>query len=252
MTLYDNKYYIKRIGDFATNGNKKIMYSFFSIFLCFDDYVNNQSYDCFRIMLGSTFVWTLIEIYLNISKTRVIKPMYITMLHKKKIRLPKYVGIFLQGFQEGGVVTTFGLYFGDRLFDIKYLLFFHIFIFYIIINMSIKKSNGKIVSKRQINTPVSIGTMGYITLYNLKTLYYNPLHFYRQFAMFFSMIYVCSIWTIIAYVKNFRTVEIQIKNDNNQYIVKKHTHWDSLLILGYDVIFEIGFAYLTFYNWFIL
>ena len=117
MTIYDNKYYIKRIGDFATNGNKKIIYSLFSIFLCLDDYVNNHSYDCFRIMLGSTFVWTLIEIYLNISKTRVIKPMYITMLHKKKIRLPKYVGIFLQGFQEGGVVTTFGLYFGDRLFD---------------------------------------------------------------------------------------------------------------------------------------
>jgi hypothetical protein len=72
MTIYDNKYYIKRIGDFATNGNKKIIYSLFSILLCFDDYVNNHSYDCFRIMLGSTFVWTLIEIYLNISKTRVI------------------------------------------------------------------------------------------------------------------------------------------------------------------------------------
>ena len=71
MTIYDNKYYIKRIGDLQQMGIKKI-YSLFSIFLGFDDYVNNHSYDCFRIMLGSTFVWTLIEIYLNISKTRVI------------------------------------------------------------------------------------------------------------------------------------------------------------------------------------
>ena len=251
MTLYDNKYYIIRIGDFATNGNKKIIYSLFSIFLCLEEYINNNSYDCFVIMMGSTFVWTIIEIYLNVTKTRVIKPMYITLFNKNKYKLHKYVGIFLQGFQEGGVVTTFGLYFGDRLFDIKYLLFFHIFIFYIIINMTIKKSNEKIVSKRQINTPVSMGTMGYITLYNLKTLYQNPLHFYRQATMFLSMIYVCSIWTIIAYVKNFRKVEIHIKN-NNHYIVKNDTYMDAFLILGYDVIFEIGFAYLTFYNWFIL
>lgn len=251
MTLYDNKYYIIRIGDFATNGNKKILYSLFSIFLCLEEYINNNSYDCFLIMTGSTFVWTVIEMYLNITETRVIKPMYITF-NKNEYCLNKYLGIFLQGFQEGGVVTTFGLYFGDRLYDTKYLLFFHIFIFYIITNMSTKKNNRKIVSKRQINTLGSMGAMTFITLYNLKTLYYNPLHFNRQASMFLSMTYVCSIWTIIAYFKNFRKVEIQIKDDNNKYIIKKHSYFDTLLILGYDIIFEIGFAYLTFYNWFIL
>lgn len=252
MALYDNKYYIIRIGDFATNANKKILYSLFSVFLCLEEYINNNSYDCFLIMTGSTIVWTIIELYLNITETRVIKPMYITLLNKNQYCLHKYLGIFLQGFQEGGVVTTFGLYFGDRLYNKKYLLFFHMFILYIITNMSTKKSNGEIVSKRQINTLGSMGTMACITLYNLRMLYYNPLHFNRQANMFLSMIYVCSVWTIIAYLKNFRKVEVQIKDNNNKYIVKKHSYLDALLILGYDIIFEIGFAYLTFYNWFIL
>ena len=33
-----------------------------------------------------------------------------------------YFGIFLQGFQEGGCITTIGLYFGDRLHIKKYII----------------------------------------------------------------------------------------------------------------------------------
>ena len=262
MYLLDNKYYIIRIGDFATNGNKKILYSLFSICLCLEEYIAVKSIDCFSIMIGSTIVWTIIEYMLSFTKTRVIKPMYVTNYSGDKIKLNKHLGIFLQGFQEGGVVTTFGLYFGDRLFNIKYLIFFHLFIGYIVINMimkdnhnlktlkKLKKNNN--VSNRQINTIPSLGIMGFITIYNVKTLYYNQSHFLRQFKMFFVMIYVCSIWSLIAYYKEFRKVKIYEKNENNQYISKKINYIDTLFILGYDVIFEIGIAYLTFYNWFIL
>ena len=185
MYLLDNKYYIIRIGDFATNGNKKILYSLFSICLCLEEYISVKSIDCFSIMIGSTIVWTIIEYILSFTKTRVIKPMYVTNYSGKKIKLNKHLGIFLQGFQEGGVVTTFGLYFGDRLFNVKYLIFFHLFIGYIVINMVMKDNNNlniknvkqikknKNISKRQINTIPSLGIMGYITSYNtnLCTLY---------------------------------------------------------------------------------
>ena len=47
MFLTNNKYNIVRIGDFATKANTKINYCLFSIGLCLDDYITNNSIDCF-------------------------------------------------------------------------------------------------------------------------------------------------------------------------------------------------------------
>jgi len=248
--MLTNKYYIIRTGDFATNGNKKIYYSLFSVCLCLEEYISLNSMDCFHIMVGSTFVWTIIECILHHTKTRVIKPMYVTGLYRQ-YQLPQYIGIFLQGFQEGGVVTTFGLYFGDRLFDLKSLILFHAFIAYIISNMNSKHTNVQIASKRHINNYKSLIIMGTIAIYNAFMLCNHHLHVRRQLQMAFAMTYVCSIWTYIAYKKGFRTVEIQIPTHDG-YIIKQNTYLDAILILGYDVIFEITIAYLTFYNWFII
>ena len=258
--MFSNQYYIIRHGDFATNGNKKILYSLFSLYLSLDDYFHNEySLDCFKIMIGSTFVWTLIELFLNKTNTRVIKPMYLYGFRGKIIPIPKYWGIFLQGFQEGGVVTTFGLYFGDRLHSHYYLGYFHLFIFYIVINMIFKKpiindttTLFPIESRRQVNTVSSLMIMSIITAFNCIMLYLYPMHAMRQFSMFFAMVYVCSIWTMIAYYKNFRNVEVYMKNSLGNYKKKNPSLRDAFFILGYDVLFEIGIAYLTFYNWFLL
>ena len=202
-------------------------------------------------MIGSTLIWTFIETVLYMTKTRVIKPMYLTGPYKQKFLLPKFLSLFLQGFQEGGVVTTFGLYFGDRITHTKYFLFFHLFISYIILNMTQKQNISNIASKRQINNIGSILTMSSITIYNSIKIYYHPEHLQRQLNMFFIMTYVCSIWTYIAYIKGFRSVETVIVNKEGS-IVKPGTNLDAFLILGYDVIFEISIAYITFYNWFVL
>lgn len=245
-----NKYFIVRRGDFATDGNKKIYYTIFSTLLCLDDYLTNNSIDCFKIMVGSTFVWTVIELVLYYSKTRVMKPMYYTDLYNNKYLIPRTVSIILQGFQEGGVVTTFGLYFGDRLHNFKHFLYLHIFISYIILNMSFKQNISKVASKRQINNCGSLIAIGSITIYNAYELYLRPNQLNRQIRMLFVMIYVCSIWTYIAYIKRFRGVESHYTIHGNTVIEKKRIV-NTFLILGYDVLFEIGVAYLTFYNWFI-
>ena len=246
-----HQYYIIRKGDFATDANKKIYYSLFSIGLSLEEYICSGSIDCFRIMIGSTIIWTLIETILHFTNIRVIKPMYITIPYKNTFFIPKYMSLFLQGFQEGGVVTTFGLYFGDRLSRLKYILLFHLFIAYIIINMNSKQNISIVASKRQVNTIGSLLTIGTITLYNCIQLYQHPEHFQRQFNMFFVMTYVCSIWTYIAYIKGFRTTETIVVH-GNKTIVKPENKMDSFFILGYDVIFEISIAYITFYNWFVI
>ena len=39
---------------------------------------------------------------------------------------------------------------------------------------------------------------------------------------------------------------------NKENLNKKKNIINTVFVLGYDVLFEIGIAYLTFYNWFIL
>ena len=82
----------------------------------------------------------------------------------------------------------------------------------------------------------------------MKTIINNPTHLKRQFTMFLPMIYISSIWTLMAYYKNFRNVEVEVRNKDGEYVVKPHCKYDAFFILGYDVIFEIGVAYLTFYR----
>lgn len=251
MNMLHKKYFIIRKGDFGTDGNKKLYYTIFSLLLCLDDYCTNDSTDCLKIMIGSTFIWTMIELILHYSKTRIMKPMYFTDWSKNKYLIPRVGSIILQGSQEGGVVTTFGLYFGDRLCSLKHVLYLHIFIGYMILNMNIKQNISKIASKREINNKGSLITMGGITWYNIYKLYIYPSHLIRQLQLLFVMIYVCSIWSYIAYKKGFRKVESEFMM-NGENVIEKKNIINTFFVLGYDVLFEIGIAYLTFYNWFIL
>jgi len=262
LSLLQNKYHIVRHGDFATNGNTKLLYGGFSIILCLDDYISRNSSDCFIIFIGSSVIWSLTELFLQISKTRVIKPMYITTPWDTKHKLSRPFGIILQGIQEGGLVTTLGLYFGDRLFEPKTFLFVHAFILFIIRNIYIRKNTHK-ASKRQVNTPICLILMGSVTVYNIHTLYHNPEHIQRQLSMFLVMTYICSFWTYFAWYRGFRTIEVHIKNPlyittngepNTQlteYYTKPVSIIDTFCILAYDVFFEIGVAYMLFYNMFI-
>ena len=247
MILTKKHYYILRIGDFATNANTKIYYSVFTSLLCVDDYITNHSNDCFNIMLYSTFIWTVIEFLLHMSNTRIIKPMFFYFFNHK-YKLPFLFGIFLQGFQEGGCVTTIGLYFGDRLYNYKSVVFLHFLILFIIGNVSIKHRINNFASKRLVNSNGSVSLMSIITLFNFNTLYQHPPHFYRQMKMLFIMIYVCSFWTFTTWYKGFRKVEVYIKNEQDIEVIQMQSGYDTFYILGYDVAFEIGMAYLFFYN----
>ena len=90
--------------------------------------------------------------------------------------------------------------------------------------------------------------MSAVTLCNLKTLYEHQQYFYRQLSMFFVMIYVSAWWTVSVWCKGFRTVDVYIKDQYDQYIIKKYSLYDTFIVLSYDVIFEIAMAYLFFFN----
>ena len=115
-----------------------------------------------------------------------------------------------------------------------------------------KETNNKVLSKRQINTPGSLALMSGATIFNTWILINYPQHFYREMGMFLSMVYISGIWTVVSYYKDFRRVEVQLYqhrcNIGREYVRKLDTFLDAFFILGYDVVFEIGMAYITFYN----
>ena len=262
MKLIYNKYYIIRMGNFATNGNLKILYGAFSLLLSYDDYIKYNSTDCILILSVSTVIWSFIETLLYLTNTRVIKPMHV-YLNDYTYTLPKYMSILLQGLQEGGFITTIGLYYGDRLHNTRSIIHLHLLLGLISVNvLTTKRPNPDVISsKRQVNSRGSLIFIGSITIYNTTMLYLYPEHFYRQLRMFFVMTYVSSLWTLCAWYKGFRTIQVQTKNpiyDVNamvgsesslqEYFTKRVNIFDTLCILGYDILFEIGVAYLMFYN----
>jgi len=263
LPLIQNKYYIIRYGDFATNGNTKLGYGLFTLMLCMYEYIINNSLDCFIILIGSTTIWSFVELFLHISKTRVIKPMYINY-NNTSYELHFSSGVILQGLQEGGVLTTLGLFFGDHINERSYFLFLNIFLIHIMGKVCSRNIKNR-ASERQVNTPTSLLFIGSIIIYDIITLYQYPEHIQRQLNMFYVLIYISLIWTSITWYKGFRGVKIYIKNPKynierisntettiQEFFNKDITMLDTFLILGYDIIFEIGFAYILFYNLFLI
>jgi hypothetical protein len=243
----NKKYYIIRNGEFAINANTKIVYSVFSLCLCVEEYASTGSTVCFILFSGSTIIWTTVETILYLTGTRVIKPMTFNYNNGGQIELPRYVSLLLQGAQEGGCITTIGIYFGDRLFSVTHLIIFHALIIFIMVNIFNKTTSSTMNSRRQVNTAGSLLAMSGICIFNIHTMYSNPEHIYRQICMLAVMIYLSTWWTLAVWYRGFREVAV----DDNVYsdiIVKKASRHDTAMVLAYDVIFEIGIAYLSFYG----
>ena len=57
MLLSNNKYYILRFGDFATDANTKIIYCMFPIVLGIEEYITDNSSYCFRVIAYVSGIW---------------------------------------------------------------------------------------------------------------------------------------------------------------------------------------------------
>jgi hypothetical protein len=243
------EYYIIRYGNFATNCNIKLFYGLLSFCLGAVDYVTRGSQDCFKILIGSTATWTLVELYLHTSGTRVIKPMTL-LVRGYAYTLPLWSSLIVQGLQEGGLITTLGLFYGDRLGDPKSIIMFHVFLLLSIINVCAQKNLPK-SSRRMVNTRASLSFIGSITLYDLHVFsYIENEEMLRQVRMFLVMIYFSAWWTCATWWVGSRGVEVVDPRINKEEVIKMPLY--TFLVLSYDVIFEIGFAYLVFYNLFVL
>ena len=100
-----------------------------------------------------------------------------------------------------------------------------------------------------VNTNTSVGFIGLATIYDVYVLATadTPL-FKRQLSMLLVMIYFSAWWTCATWWVGSRGVEVI---DPNVNLIVTRNSMTTFLVLTYDVVFEIGFAYLLFYNLFI-
>lgn len=240
-----------RVGDFATSGNNKLLFSIVSVALCAEEYFARGTTDCTAIMAGGAATWTVVEYMLHMSGTRVIRPMYVVGPLGTKIQLSRCTGVILQGMQEGGFVATAGLYFGDRLTDPKYFAGLHVLIVTIVATLFVKKrcvgaETERVASRRQVNAPGSVAAMSCATLFNAHALITDTDSVHRVIPMFCVMVYICAIWTLCAWFRGFRRVEVE-----SYGTARPGTPANTLAVLGYDVVVEIGVAYTTFFFLFV-
>jgi len=241
------EYYIIRHGNFATNGNIKLLYGSLSLLLGVADYMSRGSSDCLVILVGSTTIWSGVESYLHVSGTRIIKPMKL-IVTGHTYTTPLWASVIVQGLQEGGLITTLGLYFGDRIWDPLSIIMFHVFLLFSIINVC-SQTNLPKSSKRMVNTNASVGFIGLVTTYDLYVMAYaDTTLLYRQISMLLVMIYFSAWWTCATWWVGSRGIEVK---DPNVNLIETNPSNITFLVLAYDVVFEIGFAYLLFYNMFI-
>lgn len=246
-TAKRTEYYIIRYGNFATNGNIKLLYGTLSLLLGVSDYMTRGSSDCLVILVGSTTIWSGVECYLHLSGTRIIKPMKL-ILRGYTYTTPLWVSLVVQGLQEGGLITTLGLYFGDRIWDPPSIFMFHVFLLFSIINVC-SQTNLPKSSKRLVNTNASMGFIGFVTTYDIYVLATANRSIYnRQLSMLLVMIYFSAWWTCATWWVGSRGVEVI---DPNVNLIEYRSSMTTFMVFTYDVVFEIGFAYLFFYNMFI-
>jgi hypothetical protein len=164
--------------------------------------------------------------------------------------VPVAGSLIIQGLQEGGLITTLGLYFGDRIDQPSSIIVFHMFLLLAIISVCAQKNLIR-SSRRMVNTRASLTFIGSATacdIYYALCLYKE--HMMRQLRMFVVMVYFSAWWTCATWWIGSRQVEVRDTALNPNGVITK-TAINTIMVLTYDVVFEIGFAYLLFYNIFL-
>ena len=223
--IFEKNYYILRFSSFARSGNIKLLYTFFTLLLC----VNNYEY--LLLYLISSVIWGAIEMFLQIIGVRKISSMFLTW-NNKEYTIIKPFNYLLQGSMEAGFIVIFGIYFCD---NSKYLIQSLLLIFLHTLFLSYNQNISVIHSKRLINKEFALLFLSLITIIDLIYIYTH--NDYRSLNILINMILVGTAWTIPHVLMKTRQV-ITDTNINSLEI---------FIILAFDVIIEIGFMYIPFY-----
>jgi len=165
--------------------------------------------------------------------------------------LPLPVSALLQGMAEGAFVAVFSLFAGDRLQN-KQTRTIVLFLFFtacvVLLFGAIFRADGMPPltgppSRRNILAPRALVFLACMTLFNVIFWFKYKAHRKRALAMAAAMLMLVTLWTLQQVYVGGRWVEIY---DAASGAYVKAPFFISLLVMSFDVFFEMIMAYIPF------
>lgn len=237
-------------GFFNTNFEVKVWYLLGVAVLIWLDWRRHRRTDYLRVLRTGTIVWSLAELVLQVTGTRVLAP--VVMFGWP---VPFLVQVVLKGAVEGAGVAVFCLFFSDRVSagdpaerrtwgaifaGLLLLMLFDAFRH----GVHTPAYGGVVPSRRamfEIGPLLFLVVSGSVAVGWAVTTPHPELR-RRAFAMFACMLVFGTVWTLAERAAGTRWIEV------GAFGASRHAPaWLEIGALAFDVVMEIAIVYVTFF-----
>ncbi len=240
-------------GPFNTDFTIKFYFALITILLIIWDIKKKDRLDYLRMLSTGTIMWSLAELFLQLSGTRDFKPAYLFGWE-----LPIYLQLPLQGMVEGAMVAIVCMFFGDRIIDsqkktywiIGFIILRGLLFWDGLRNGLVEPVYGgevgvDITSRRSMAEPIPLIYLGVMVLIDVKFFRKTKREFpklhKRGLMLMWLMIVFGSVWTLTEWIAGTRWIE-QGTIESSQHA----TPLIEFIFLTFDVVVEISLAYVPF------
>lgn len=249
-------YFMIRGGSSGSDWGSKLIIAIIASVVCIYDYKTNEKrLDYFWVYLTSSLIWSGVELLAQLGGTRVFQEKYLFGIN---VTNSLWLTIPIQGMAEAGAIAILGLFFADRIIDKdtrkRNLILFVILMSFMLlmlrngINYNNVNAGGKVHSRREFSRfIISFFMLMLIApgIYWLSTT--DSEHRKRGLFMLYVMIIFGAWWNFLSWLSGDRWIEVGVRNSDGSYSnLRRADPLAEFLLLTYDAIIEIAFAYLTF------
>jgi len=234
-------------GSFGTDFNMKIYMVVATLVMCIYDWRKNGRKDYFWVFLVGWGIWTLAELFLQVSGRRVMMHRYLFGMD-----LPLWLSIPIQGAAEGGTVAIIGIFIGDRLSwkrtrTAAALLaaVLAALLIWSSLRGGIQAPNvgGEVPSRRDMFMPVPLIFLAFMVYIDIRFfLKATTGQRARGLYMLGVMIVLSAFWTLGEWMAGTRWIEVGTPDN-----LRRAPGMVEFAALSFDVIVEIALAYLPFF-----
>lgn len=236
-----------RDGSYGSNFLVKLINSIVCLTICLVYKKVKKRNDYFWIFLTGTFLWTLVEVVLQLTGARETPQVFLFGWE-----LPMFLQVLIQGISEGAFVAILGILFADLFLEKKSRIWgailFLAYNSYLVVDNLLRSNvfknvGGDVTSRRDMFTPASIIYLSIMIIIGIIWFIKADRESrIRGLMMMGVLIVMVTAWTATQVWANTRWIEIGPLSD-----LTRAPPIIEILVLAYDIIVEICLAYLPYY-----
>jgi len=253
--LLENVFMI-RGGSFGEDFGAKLIMGLLALIACIYDWKKNERMDYLWIYIFATVIWAASELLLQLSGTRVFQEKDFFGID---ITHAIYLTVILQGMSEAALVTTIGIFFGDRIKNkdtrkrwiVIYLIFLSGFVLLYLRNginfASVPEGDLSIPSRRDmfpLLANIFIAIMCAIAI----IWFIKADSETRKRGLFTYLIMASFIawWTLMEWLSGQRWIEVGNLTNGVYSNLSRADPFVEFLALAYDYMVEVSLIYIPF------